>query len=396
MRLRAAVLLVALGVLAGVVMVSTTGGLLVDERWYGLQAEWFLLGRFETLPGITMFPTYHALVAAALWPLGGFNDHLARMVSLSVGLLLLPIAWSLVRSHWPDAAAQRVCQVFFQPLLFPFFFLLYTEAWSLVALAAMAWGVMRRRYFLAALAGAAGILLRQDFAIWVAMAWSLAALPALAQAGRARVSAIARPYPLLAVLAAFAAFVAWNHGVAVGDRTAHAASVNFTNLYFYLFCGWLVFLPLNVFALGRVAALGRRPAVLALMVAAFAAYMTTFSNPHPYNQADLRFFLRNEVLFWLTHDRWVRALAFVPMWWMALAFAATPLAERRMLVLHLFAAAAVVLHPLVEQRYYLPAMLLFQLWREPMPRSWERAALAYGIVASLAVLLGITRGWFFL
>jgi alpha-1,2-glucosyltransferase len=389
-------MIVALGVLAGAMLVSTMGGLVVDERWYGLQAEWFLLGRFETLPGITMFPTYHALLAATLAPLGEFNDHLARMVNLLVGLLLLPLAWSLVRAHWPDAAAGRTAQVFFQPLLFPFFFLVYTEAWSLAALAAMMWGVMRGRYFLAALAGAAGILLRQDFAVWAGLAWALAALAPPQGGGRTGMREILRPYPLLAVLAAFAAFVAWNNGVAVGDRGAHGAAFNITNLYLFLLCGWLVFLPVNVFMLPRIVALGRRPGVVVLMAAAFVAYMTTFSNPHPYNQYDLRFFLRNEVLHWLATEKWVRALAFIPMWWMALTFAATRLAERRMLVIHLFAAVAVILHPLVEQRYYLPAMLLFQLWREPMPETWERATLAFGIVVSLAALLGIARGWFFL
>jgi len=60
--------------------------------------------------------------------------------------------------------------------LFPFFFLVYTDVWPLAAMLATQLGALRRRYVLAAVAGLAATLLRQDMIVWVGMAWLLVLL----------------------------------------------------------------------------------------------------------------------------------------------------------------------------------------------------------------------------
>lgn len=401
-RLRLLTLAIAAGALAGLLLVARLDRLLVDERWYGMQIEWFLGRRYELIGGITMLPGYFAAMAAALSPLGDFNDHAARSLNLVVGLALVPFSLGLARSAWPQAAEMKAAQAFFQPLLFPFFFLVYTEAWSLAALAGMLLATFRHRFWLAALAGLAGTAMRQDFIAWVATAYALAALEGWE--GRASIAALARrgwdaarqAYPLLLVLLAFAAFVAWNGAIAMGDRSVHESGINLTNLYFFLLCAWLVFLPQNLEALPRIARRLRDPRVAIALVAAFAAYLATYSNTHPYNQEHLRFFLRNEALYWMTREPLLRAALFVPMAWTALMFLSTPLAEPRHRLLLAVAPLAIVLHPLIEQRYYLPAMFLFTVWRAPLAPRWERATLGIWIAAGLLLLWGMCRGKFFL
>ena len=181
----------------------------------------------------------------------------------------------------------------------------------------------------------------------------------------------------------------------MADRDVHTRPYNLANLWFFYLCAWLVFLPWCIEAIPRIARLLAKPPVLAALAAAFALYWLTWSNPHPYNQAHLRFWLHNEALYWIGREPAVRALAFIAIAWGALTLHSSRLPEPRFLVLHGFAPLFALLHPLVEQRYYLPALLLFILWREPAGARWERAALLFYLSAGLLLLGGIAMGAFF-
>lgn len=391
----------ALACAAGIVLITFAHAPMADERYYAAQVRLFVLGRLELEPGITMLPGYHALLAALLAPFGEYSNLRARLANLTVGLALVPLAWALARRRWPREAPVKAAQTLLQPLAFPYLFLVYTEAWSLAVLVAMLLATFARRHALAAFLGLLGTVMRQDFIFWVAFAYALAALEGIDLARwRSEASALARQalavgLPYLAVLAAFVAFVIWNGGVAMADREVHTRPYNLANLWFFYLCAWLAFLPHCLEAVPRIARLLRRPAVVAAVLAAFAIYWLAWSNPHPYNQAHLRFFLHNEALHWIDTNGWVRAVAFVPMAWGALALASTPLAEPRLRLLHVFAPLFALLHPLVEQRYYLPALLLYVVWRAPLEERWETATLLAYAAAGLLLLCGMTMGAFF-
>jgi alpha-1,2-glucosyltransferase len=394
--------LALLGAAAGAALVPLVYAPMADERYYTEQVRWFVSGRFELVPGITMLPGYHALLAAVLAPFGEYTDLRARWASMLVGVVaFVPLAWLLARRHWPREAATRSAQALLQPLFFPYLFLVYTEAWSLAVLLAMIAAALSGRHVAAALLGLLGTVMRQDFVFWVAFAGALATLEGVDWwRWRAQAPALVRnlrhtALPYLAVIAAFGAFVVWNGGVAMADRDAHPRPFNLANLYFFYMCAGLVFLPHGIAALPRIMPLARRPAVLAALVAAFAAYWVTWSNPHIYNQEHLRFWLHNEALYWIDRNAWVRAAAFVPMAWGALTLLTTRLPEPRLHLLHGAAPLFALLHPLVEQRYYLPAMLLYILWREPIGERWEIATLLAYLPAGLFLLGGIAAGVFF-
>lgn len=381
---RTAWLLLLAGLAAGAAIAWRIPQQLVDEMHYGPQIRTYMEGRFDFDPLITMVPTYHLIVAAIGKLFGGYSDRLARAISLAGSLAILPFAWRLAREQGEEAPV-RVLQSFFSPLLFPYLFLIYTDGWSLAAFAALVHFTMAGRFGVAAVAGAFGIALRQDFVIWVAMAWVMAAF-----ARRAR-----EAWPFACVIVAFAAFVLWNGGIAVGDRSRHASAINVTNAYLMLVYGWLLFLPVNIAFAKEVFSMAKMPAVAISLAAGFALYWLTYANPHEYNQAHLRYFLHNEALYWVTAHPAVRAALFVPGAWMALT-AIHAAKERPALRVPLgFAAIAAALHPLVEPRYYLPAFLVFNVWRPSMGPIAERALLTLSLVAALFILYGIQALWFF-
>jgi alpha-1,2-glucosyltransferase len=393
--------LIAAGLCAGLALAWCAPHLLADETYYGPQVRLFMEGRFELVPGITMIPAYHLVVASIAQIFGPYSDRLARATSFLGTILFVVAAWRLASEWCPDAKPTRVVQAVFQPLLFPYLFLIYTEAWSLAALAAMLVALARRRFWIAAGAGAIGVLIRQDFVIWVAMAFTMATVGGLAsfdlrKSWRGLIKSAVEASPLLLVLLGFAGFVAWNGGVALGDRASHQSGMNVTNLYFMLICGWVVFLPVAVDCLPEIRDLVRQPRVALALAAAFALYMATYSNLHIYNQEHLRFFVHNEVLHWMTHRPWVRAILFVPLAWMLLACVVVARKRPMLRIPMLFAAVSVALHPLIEQRYYLPAFLLLNLGRAPISPRLEATMVVIYIPVALALLYGMVSERFFL
>jgi alpha-1,2-glucosyltransferase len=394
---RAAWAFLLAGLAAGAAIAWRIPQQLVDEMHYGPQICGYMAGRLDFDPLITMVPTYHVIVAAIGKLFGECSDRLARGISLAGSLVLLPFAWRLARAEGADPSV-RVPQSLFSPLLFTYLFLIYTDGWSLAAFAALLHFTMRGRLGIAAAIGAFGIALRQDFVIWVVMAWVMATWAdgpwARLEAARVK-QLLARTFPFLLVLAAFGAFVWWNGGIAVGDRSRHAGAVNMTNVYLMLVYGWILFLPFNLAVAPRVMAMAKRPAVALSMAVAFAGYWLTYSNPHEYNQENLRYFVHNEALYWMTAHPVVRAALFIPGAWMALTAVHAANERPALRVPLLFSVAAAALHPLVEPRYVLPAFLLFNLWRPAMSPLAENTMLALYICGAFFVLHGVQALWFF-
>lgn len=394
--------IILVGAALGYGAVSMQPHLLADEGFHAPQIRAFFFGQFEIHPAITMVPGYHAVLALLERAIGYHSYALLRRLTLLVSLLLPVIIWKLVAIHSPQRAGLRTVQWYFMPLLFPFFFLVYTDVWAITAVLATLYWALRGRHLPAGLAGLIAVLMRQDMIIWVGMAWLLVVL------GESRLDSwrsdwrnhlragLLRGLPLLLILLAFAAFYAWNGGVAVGDRARHRVGFNPTNVAYFLLCGWVVFLPQNIKAVPDILRLLRRPVCIAVLIAGFALYMGTYANKHQFNSAGMRFYLHNEGLYWLTKYTWLRAIAFVPMAWMVLTVCVTRLAEPRLHVLYLVAPLSVGLHPLIEQRYYLPALTLFQAWRPDTGARWESALLAAYAMVTPVIMWGIVTERFFL
>lgn len=385
--------LVLLGIVAGVAIAVRMPSPVSDEWYYQDQIRMFHDGDWSLVPVITMIPGYHAAVGLITRLFGEYSNTTARMVNVAGSLPLLVLAWRLAERNYLDSGAMRAAQTFFLPLLYPFFFLIYTETWSITLLVGMMLATLGGRVALAALAAVASMAIRQDFVIWAAFALLLLALEEATWSARLR-RAIAVGWPLIGAGALFVAFfVANGFSVALGDKPMHASPHNATNLYVCLLYAFVLFIPYHAWNAPKVIALLRKPWIAVAVACGFAVYWQTFSNSHPDNQS--RHWLHNEVLYWMMQLDWLRALLYLPMAWAALSFAASRLPERRFEWLYAFAGLSVFLHPLVEERYYLPGFVLFNLWRPSMPERWEWAMLLAYVAVSLYLFLGIASVEFF-
>lgn len=395
-------LVVWAGVVFGYAASCVLGGPASDEGFHAHQIWHYYVGGNEPFDTITTPTFYHQIIASVMNLIGYYHDYLLRLVNLLVALCLLPVFYCMVRRYRPPTASARTAQLLFAPLIFPYYFLVYTDLWALLLIALSFLAVFERRPWLAGLFGFGAVLIRQDAIIWLGLAYLYMATEHLTLsrpfAWRAVLrDALLRGAVFLALFGAFIGFVLINGGVAIGDSGSHPMMrFNLSNLYGFLFCAWLLFLPLCLQQLPRIVRLLRRPWVWGLLLAACAFYMSFYANEHGYNRTHYTFFVHNGWLHLLEEYLWLRGLLFVPMAWMALTLAVMPYPDRRCYWLLLIAPLAVVAHPMVDPRYYFPAYLLINLWRPALPQGVELATLAGYIPLAAFVMYGTVTGLFFL
>lgn len=375
-----------------------------DEVFHAKQIELFLQGESVRLEQLTVLPIYHLVISTTAQAVGATDLPSWRLLSFLGSLLLLPAFYLLCRRTCPAEAVRRTALLACLPLLYPFFFLLYLDAWALLFILFAIERALANRAATSAGSALLAIVLRQPSVCWLPLAWLLQALgnsgtlwpkdgflPALRRT---------LPYGIVALL--FLVFIWWNGGVAVGDQTAHPVSFHLGNLYFMLLVFFLVWLPWHLLRLPAIWRMIQQHRLLTVfgLLGGLALFWTTFSNPHPYNQADYGFYLRNQLLALLTHEPIWRAAAFGAIAWSVLSLLATPLAQKRFYWLYPLAAVSVLVLPLIEQRYYLVPLVLWLAFRHGGAAGGGSRAdyltLVWMILWNLYFLWGIEAHRFFL
>lgn len=376
-----------------------------DEGFHTPQIWAFYHGDFRVAKELTMIPAYHAVIAGLLKATDTFSIKLARFLHLLLSALALPVFYHICKSLKQTQADTRTLLFLSCPIILPFFSLIYTDLPALLAVLLAFLLTLQKRYILAAIVGLLAILMRQTNLIWVVFCCAFILIEHIREHGlahwRQQVLPLARKLWAYAVIGIGAVtYFYLKGGVAVGDSHQHEISFNLSNLYFFLLLTFVFLLPHNIaYAKQIFELLKSKPKVWYILGAAFIIYMATYSNSHQYNSFGLSFYLRNVILHYTVSLPIVRAIAFLPIAWMGLTlyFFYRESNNKWLLgTLYLFATLSFVPLPLVEQRYYLPALtLLIAL----APSSAERnnwSALFLFIPINCALLFGIATHSFFL
>lgn len=378
--------------------------LVQDERVHHGQVVRFAAGRYTQHRDLTTLPGYHAVLAAAARSGVGLHRRSLRGVQTLLALGCVALFHLLARRLRGDAPGLTTLMLLTLPLLFPFFFLLYTDVLALAfVLGALALAA-RGRAELAGLVGTLGILVRQTNVVWLLFVCAFGLLQAApAPSPRAALAQLLQPERwlrhgrvALAGLLGFAAFVAWNGGVAVGDQASHPVQgLQLSNVWLMLALGTALLLPVHVADAPRVArqALARPAETLLGLGLALGLYWLTFTNSHPYNATDE--YLHNALLAWATSSAGGRLLFFVPVAWMLLSLRAGAVPGTGGVLLGGATLVLVGSTWLVEPRYYVVPFALFLLLRRPAARAAELFVVAQNAALSVWLLWGIRAGLLF-
>lgn len=272
-----------------------------------------------------------------------------------------------------------------------------------------------RRRGPAAATATAALAVRQNYIVWFGFAALLLAIEvarspvmtvvggrivANARALLSRATAadlVARAAGYIVGLGLFAAFLAWNRGIAVGDREMHPfPTVQFGNIYFALFLVFFFFLPLHLKNARQISQLLVRPVTILTLAGLLLFFLVTFRTEHPYNQPALRWWLHNALLASLTSSVWAKLAMFGAMAVALLSLRVTPLRESSHYLVYPFAVISLLPAWQIEQRYYIAPLVLFLLFRVQTSPSLEWLLIAYLAAFTGILFLGIANGAYFL
>ena len=387
-----------------------------DEGVHVDQIRRFTRGDWTLNEWLTTPPGYHLLVAgisrivgeSALPRWSGVNESSVpalRSCSFILSMTLLLVLFLLCRDVRDGRASERILQIAFLPTLFPLFFLIYTDAASMLFVALALLLHERRRYWLAGVVGFLSVLVRQHNIVWVGYLLVLLAIrlhdvTPVAAGGTAARRRMTRLYGVaravtkrgatyILTIAAFLAFVVVNGGVAIGDRDAHPFSaVHFSNIYFALFITFVLFLPLSLVQLGEIRRLLYRTRTLVGVAVFVPFFLYTFTPDHPYNE--ILPFIHNRLLTFFSSSTAAKLLMLIAVLVALLSLCATPFRGQSKHLLYAFSAMSLLPVWHVEQRYYLVPMVLFLLFREQRTLRFEWTLVAY-LGALAATLLAVIR-----
>jgi alpha-1,2-glucosyltransferase len=381
------------------------GSLLADEWVHFLQISRFRTGDTRVYDQwLTTIPGYHWFMALAMRALHAESLGAARLLNAAFGIAAV-FAFHRLRGalHPADARAAAI-QFSCLPILFPFFFLVYTDVASLALVLGAAALAVRGRHRGAALMLVASMAVRQNNVLWIPFVALLGAWPRLAplwRQPRALVAAATSAlWPYVAAVLVFVAYWVWNGSVSWSKpQAANHPDARFSvgNVFFLLFLTGIL-LPLHVAeGLVRFArAVRRRPWLVVLPAAALALFWFAFRVDHPFNFIEPRFILRNRLLMWV-HERTAARAAFGTIATLAgCGLAMLPLVRREALLLFPFALAFVGASWLIEQRY---ALIPFAFWlalRAPLDERLERAVTLTWAALALFLAWGMLDFRFFL
>ena len=172
-------------------------------------------------------------------------------------------------------------------------------------------------------------------------------------------------------------------------------TLHLSNVYFSLFCVFLLFLPLNITNAAKIfGLLNNKRSLLPFFALCLAYFFFTFEIDYPFN--DNRLLARNNLLHYFTASAWLTLCFGLCVIYAALSIAVTKLHRQELLLLYPLALLYLMPSWVVEPRYAIAPLLLFNLFRRPTSPRVEFALTMLFIATSLYIFLGYQTNKFIL
>lgn len=383
-------------------------GMLADEGYHWSQIVTFLNGgQYST--AISPLPGYHLTMTYLIKMLSlGESLLAARCLNWFLALSSLGFFFWMIRRSDEGNPYALSFQMYLSPIIFPFFFLIYTDLTSLSLVLLSLLLTLEGRYRLAATVAGISLFFRQTNIMWLFLFWMLAlsdtgffnSLRNIKGFGDFKLREFAGPlyktyiFPILCMV--FVGFVVINKGVAMGEADVHTFKLVYPTQIFMLLCAlFFLFIPMHVKnapAIWRL--LKSQPLLPFLGAFLYAVYMITFDATHDYNYNS--FYLRNWLLNWLRDDALNQSLLFMPMLWAFYSLLLTPFREKKYYWFYPVTILYLLPIGLIEPRYFIVPVVLFTLFRKPMDDRLEYLTAAIYIPVAMFIFMGTAVENFFL
>lgn len=391
-----AALLIGCAVFAA--MLAYSGPMVGDELVHFAQVQRYLAGDFSVdTDHLTTIPGFHLLVAAIMRVTGADSLGAARLVNAGIGVLAV-FAFHGLRVRTGNAADWLSSMQFAAlPILFPFFFLVYTDVLSLALVLGAVAATLARRHPVSAALLVLAMLVRQNNVIWLGLLMPLALLqPKPARHVPELRDWMRDGWPYLFCALLFCLFWVWNGSISLSGAQANAhpdLRLGIGNIVFTLFLAGLL-LPIHV-AHG-LAAFARKARANASWIfvplVLFCLHVWAFKVDHPYNLIDPQWSWRNQILQATQSYMALHALVGVIATAAACGLASLPLRPAHAAWIYPASLAFLACSWLIETRYALIPLSLWLAFRCPIDRRAEQVTLLLWLIAAVGLFHGVMHG----
>lgn len=374
-------------------------GLFADEQAHYLQIRRFISGDFGVYDIITVIPGYHFFLAGLAKIFGIYSIGGIRFLNLVIGLISIFIFLLLCLKISKYFYLAKGLQYAFFPILFPLFFLIYTDVLSLLLVLLMFYFLLSRNYVISGFYGMFSFFVRQNNIIWFAFMIAYVYFDRYGmKLDFTRLKEIAKDLWIfiLGIIAAIIFFIL-NKGFSIGDRGMHPGGIFFGNIFFILFLFFFLFLPLNLYNFSKIIKfIKKNKWIQFVIIGIFLFYVKFFIVNHPYNLIMSNYFLRNAILAYFNSNFLIRSALFLPIAFSILSLCVTELRRKSFYLLYAFSFLFLLPSWLIEQRYYLIPFAFFILFKKEENKWVENLNILYYIVVSFILIYFIGSRIFFL
>jgi alpha-1,2-glucosyltransferase len=374
---------------------------LADERFHYAEIKSLYHNQWEIKSYLTTIPGYHFVIAMLMKSLNSERLFTVRALSLCFSLMTLPMVWLIGKKLlWEeDEMRMRLLQFLLFPLSLPFFFLAYTDMFSLLIILLSFYFLLKKQYSYAGLCIIASCLVRQTNIIWLLFELAYVYLDIVGWKSFSKevvVDFFKKTRVFMLGLVAFLVFLYLNGGVAVGDRTNQQMGFFLGNIYFVLFLFFALFFPVHIANAKKIWAFVRTRSILSFAIVSLigVSFVLVSRELHVYNIDP--YFLRNDFIKFVYASPLALVAYYIAITISVFSLIVTKLAINNAWIMYPATFVFLVPSHLIEQRYYIVPFVLFMLLREKISKKGEYAIIIFNAVVSVIFLILIFSRKYFI
>ena len=362
-------------------------GLFNDESAHYSQIRDFVRGS-SVLHCLSTLPGYHAVMAFLATFFADSSRSFVRFLNVVFSILSVFVFYLCAKTVHNKSSVEKTIQFWLLPLLFPYFFLIYTDVLSLWFILLMMLLLLKKRFQIAALSGIMACLVRQNNVVWLAFAivfiWGeefsfrkdLHSLNCLLQ------KCLLFVFGILSIV-----FYLVVNGHLVPCRPElHPLTFSLGNVYMALFLLCIFYLPIHVANARKIYSLLQDHKIHLIYLILFCGFFVfPFVSINPQNNNGQDWVLMNYLLGQLKSSIILRALLCIPIAYVILSLFVIKLMKPVYRLFFIFSFLFLAASWFVEPRYYIIPFSMFILFRRPKGPVVEYFAIFFSLILSIAL-----------
>ena len=344
----------------------------------------FVNGDYTVVKKLTVIPGYHFIIASIAKPLGIDTLNGYRAINFFLILLtLIPIFFILTKFN-----IMRTVQFFFFPLMFMFYFLVYTDLFSLLLILLSFLLMRQKKYITSGIIATLSMFVRQNNLFWVGfiMLWVFIEDVQKNKTFKINIiilfSFIKRLWMHIFGILIFLGYILYKGRIVMDDNMQHPISFHMGNIWFFLFLFFIAFFPIILQRFDDIIKyFKQKKRYLLLLIGVFFIGAGSYVNTHFYNHIEGIWF--NIVLNQVTEVFLLRLCFFVIITISVAYLLFYKFDNKLKYLIYPFTILYLGLSWLVEPRYYYIPFAFFMIFRKEEKRWIEWFILIFYIFISV-------------